>query len=151
LKYSCQFDVVTNGSVANKESCLLFSNKSSVSQLKLLFVYVFINQIMEILKIFSCCKSKKLPVKITDEKRSRKVGVIVSSLLDLKKKSNDLLHVITNSDDWDSLFIGLEDGTEVSDDDYLFSLQNNTLLIIYEAKPRQPAKIHSAGKFLLKT
>jgi hypothetical protein len=25
------------------------------------------------------------------------------------------------------------------------------LLIIYEAKPRQPAKIHSAGKFLLKT
>ena len=106
---------------------------------------------MEIWKKLSCCKSKKLSVKVTDEKRSRKIGLIVSSLLDLKKRSNDLLHVITSSGDWDSLCVGLEDGTEVPDDDYLLSLQNNTLLIIYEAKPGQPAQIHSAGKFLLKT
>ena len=106
---------------------------------------------MEIWKKLSCCRSQKLQVKVTDEKRSRKIGLIVSSLVDLKKRANDILKVITSSNNWDSLCIGLEDGTEVPDDDYLFSLQNNTLLIIYEVKPVQPAKkTHSAGNFPLK-
>ena len=107
---------------------------------------------MEIWKKLSCRKSKKLPVKVTDEKRSRKIGLIVSSLVDLKKRSNDLLSVVTGSKNWDSLYIGLEDGTEVSNDDYLFSLKNNTLLIIYKAKPvQQDKKIHATGMSLLKT
>lgn len=90
---------------------------------------------MEMRKKTGCSKFQKLPVKVTDEKRSRKVGLVVSSLIDLKKKSHDLLKVSADSYNLDSLYVALEDGTEISDDEYLFSLANNTLLIIFQGKP----------------
>ncbi|XP_057374036.1 DNA fragmentation factor subunit beta-like isoform X2 [Daphnia carinata] len=93
---------------------------------------------MEIMKKMGCMKPKKLPVKVTDEKRSRKVGLVVTSLIDLKKKSHDVFKVPADSHNLDSLFVVLEDGTEVSHDAYLFSLVNNTLLIIYHKKPAVP-------------
>ncbi len=79
------------------------------------------------------CARKKLPVKVTDEKRSRRIGLTVCSLLDLKRKANDVLK-ITTTDGWKSLSVSLEDGTEVLDDSYLFSLQN-TLLTVSREKP----------------
>ena len=88
---------------------------------------------MEIWK--KMCSSKKLPIKVTDEKRSRKIGLTVSSLDDLKKKANDVLNLGTS--DYKSLSVYLEDGTEVLDDSYLFSL-HNILLTISCAKPTVP-------------
>jgi len=79
--------------------------------------------------------SKKIAVKVTDEKRGRKIGLVVSSIQELKDKAINLLfktgEIIHNND----LFIQLEDGTEVDDDDYLLSLNSNSLLIISTTKP----------------
>ncbi|KAI9556671.1 hypothetical protein GHT06_016461 [Daphnia sinensis] len=90
---------------------------------------------MEIMKNMGCIKPNKLPVKVTDEKRSRKVGLVVTSLIDLKKKSHNIFKISVDSYNFDSLFVALEDGTEVSDDGYLFSLMNNTLLIVFQGRP----------------
>ncbi|KAK4015666.1 hypothetical protein OUZ56_030643 [Daphnia magna] len=89
---------------------------------------------MEIIKKMGCIKPNRLAVKVTDEKRSRKVGLVVTSLTDLKKKSHDIFKVLADSHNLDSLFVALEDGTEVSDDGYLFSLAHNTLLILFQVK-----------------
>lgn len=89
---------------------------------------------MEIIKKMGCIKPNRLAVKVTDEKRSRKVGLVVTSLTDLKKKSHDVFKVLADSHNLDSLFVALEDGTEVSDDGYLFSLAHNTLLILFQVK-----------------
>lgn len=78
------------------------------------------------------CGSKKFPVKVTDEKRSRRIGFTITCLTDLKKKANDLLKVV-NPDDWESLLVYLEDGTEICDEEFLIS-QCNKLFIITPSK-----------------
>ena len=77
----------------------------------------------------------KIALKVTDEHRTRKIGVIVSSLLELKKKSNKLFSLCSSEDKCEALCVTLEDGTEVCDDSYLFSLQKQTLLITSNSKP----------------
>lgn len=78
------------------------------------------------------CGSNKFPVKVTDEKRSRKVGFIVSDLADLKKKANNLFQM-TNPSSPESLSVFLDDGTEISDDGFL-KCQGNQLLIVTSKK-----------------
>lgn len=74
--------------------------------------------------------NKKLPVKVTDVKRTRKIGLIVSSVAELLKKARSLL-----VGDQESIFVALEDGTEVVDDEYLLTLASNTLLVVSPTKP----------------
>ena len=74
---------------------------------------------------------QKLPFKLTDCKRSRKIGVVASCLVEIKKKANASLH-IGNEDD-SKVF--LEDGTEVCEDSYLRSLKKHSLLIVSCKKP----------------
>lgn len=75
---------------------------------------------------------QKLPFKVTDIKRSRKIGVVVSCLAELKKKANQLL-CIGNED---NLKVFHEDGTEICDDDYLMFLKKHSLLIVSPKKLR---------------
>lgn len=65
------------------------------------------------------------PYKITDSKRERKVGVVAKSLEDIKSKAKDKL-----SNNSDKIKIVLEsDGTEIDEEDYFSTLENNTALM----------------------
>ena len=103
----------------------LFSNKNytrkCVNRLQTTLYFA-----MEIWK--KVCPTKKVPVKVTDQRRSRRVGLVVSSLSDVKKKANDIFNV-TDKDKWESLCVCLEDGTEIVEDNYLRIL-NDKLLIV---------------------
>lgn len=89
-------------------------------------------------RIFSCSnrndeQQSKLAVKVTDEKSTRKIGITVSSLGELKSKTSILFGLENASE----VHISLADGTEVADDSYLFSLKSHTLLVVSKAKPVQ--------------
>jgi len=73
----------------------------------------------------------KIPFKVTDVTRSRKVGVVISCLAELKKKANQLFGIGNE----DNLKVFHEDGTEVCDDGYLMSLKKHSLLIVSPKKP----------------
>ena len=80
-------------------------------------------------------KTITLPFKVTDDQRTRRIGVAVSSLHDLKRKSNKVFCLCSSDAECDSLCVTLEDGTEVCEDSYLLSLQKHTLLIVSCSKP----------------
>ncbi len=86
-------------------------------------------------KVIMWTTERILPFKVTDEKKTRRIGVAVSSLLDLKRKSNKVLCLCPSDAECDSLCVTLEDGTEVCEDSYLLSLQKHTILIVSWSKP----------------
>lgn len=86
---------------------------------------------------------KRIPVKVTNIKRSRKIGIIISDFDDLKKKANEYL-CVTNPDDWKSLRVFLEDQTEITSLEYLLSVSSHLLIVSLE-----PTSTVSQGKFFL--
>lgn len=66
------------------------------------------------------------PFKVTDFKRERKVGVVAKSLEDIKSKAQDKLSKTS-----DKIKVVLEsDGTEIDEEDYFNTLENNTTLMV---------------------
>ncbi|KAI5746736.1 hypothetical protein M8J77_006943 [Diaphorina citri] len=77
------------------------------------------------------------PYKIIDYKRERKVGVVASSLQEIKRKAQDKL-----SNTSDNIKILLEsDGTEIDEEDYFCTLENNTtLMVLFDHEKWTPIK-----------
>ncbi|XP_023326323.1 DNA fragmentation factor subunit alpha [Eurytemora carolleeae] len=75
----------------------------------------------------SSSSGKKKPFKVLDRTRTRKKGIMVDGLDDLLIKAKTKFEYPTNQ----SVELVLEeDGTEIEDEDYLFSLPDNTCLML---------------------
>lgn len=86
------------------------------------------NLIEKLWKSLSPSKTPLIPIKLTDPKKFRKVGVVVNSLTDLKEKAHFRLG-FPASIRHESLRIFLEDGTEIEDEEYLQTLNNQVVIV----------------------
>jgi hypothetical protein len=75
----------------------------------------------------------KIAIKVTDAKQARRIGLVVSSVDDLLRRSCAFFNINASVDE---LYVALEDGTEVSDNSYLLSLTPQSLLIVFMKNER---------------
>lgn len=86
------------------------------------------NVMKKIWKSLSPKKNYVTPIKLSDPKKSRKVGVVVKNLSDLKEKAHSRL-AFSADIPHKSLRAYLEDGTEIEDDEYLLTLHNQLVIV----------------------
>lgn len=73
-------------------------------------------------------KSPVIPVKLSDPGKTKRFGVVVKNLKDLKEKAHSRL-AFSPEVPQESLRLFLEDGTEIVDDDYLLTIHNQIVIV----------------------